>query len=67
MTDEPTNLVLEHLRAIREEMSDTKVSMKELASTQAAILQIVATQENRLLRIEGDISLIKKRLDMVDA
>lgn len=67
MTDEPTNLVLEHLRAIREEMGDTKVSMKELASTQAAILQIVATQENRLLRIEGDISLIKKRLNMVDA
>ena len=67
MTDKSENITLRLLREIRGEMGDMKVSMKELASTQAALLQITATQENRLLRIETDISTIKKRIGLIEA
>jgi len=67
MADEPDNMTLRMLREIRGELGEMKVSMKELASTQAALLQITATQENRLLRIETDISTIKTRIGLIEA
>lgn len=65
--DEPDSITLLLLRNIRGDMGDMKVFLKELASTQAALLQITATQENRLLRIEADISTIKKRIGLIEA
>ena len=67
MTEKSDNLALHLLREIRVELTELKLSMKQLANTQASLLQLTSTQENRLLRIENDISTIKKRIDLIEA
>ncbi len=78
MTDNTDNLVIRHLQELRAEMRDRfkevnekldelAVTATELRGTQSAMLQIMSTHESRLLRIEGDVKEIRKRLDLVDA
>jgi hypothetical protein len=59
--------VLEHLRAIRAKLDNLDLRLDEVVRTQAGMLQLLSAQDSRLLRIEGDISTIKKRLDLVEA
>jgi hypothetical protein len=65
--DEPINLVLEHLRAIRSDIDEMKQRMDGFAGSQSGILKLLASQDERLLRMEAGIRLIKKRLDLVEA
>jgi len=65
--DEPINLVLERLRAIRGDIGEMKLRLDEFAGSQPGILKLLASYDERLLRMEGDIRLIKKRLDPVEA
>jgi DNA-binding FrmR family transcriptional regulator len=64
MTDEPDNLMLRMLRRISGDIAEMKVTLQELKVSQGALLQIAATQESRLLRIEGEIVQINKRLEL---
>jgi len=65
--DEPINVVLEHLWAIRCDIGEMKLRLDEFASSQSGILKLLASHDECLLRMEGDIRLIKKRLDLVEA
>lgn len=67
MTDEPENHTLALLRAIRGTQDEHSASLGEIRQLLGAIMQILATQENRTNRIAGDVERIKKRLDLVDA
>jgi hypothetical protein len=65
MADDPQSLVLGHLRAIRADIRDMKLKMDEMAWAQSGILRILASHDERLVRIEGDVDVIKKRLELV--
>ena len=65
MTDDPQTLVLGHVRAIRSDIRDMKLKMDEMAGAQSGILRVLALHDERLLRIERDVDMIKKRLELV--
>ena len=65
IADDPQSLVLGHLRAIRANIRDMKLKMDEMAWAQSGILRILASHDERLVRIEGDVDVIKKRLELV--
>ena len=67
MTDETANIVLEHLRAIRGDVAKLDVKVTEIASTQSAMLQILANQGSRLDRMEDRLKIIETRLGLIDA
>lgn len=67
MANEPEHLILEHLRAIRGDIAKLDVRVKEIASTQSAMLQILANQGSRLDRIDEHLETIEKRLGLVEA
>ena len=80
MADDPENLVLEHLRAIRADVHEIKTVQKEhghrltrveigvaaLRRDQAGDAENVAHLESRIDRMRDDIERIKRRLDIVD-
>jgi hypothetical protein len=67
MSDDPDNIVLQHLRAIRGDIGEIKTQVKELRH-RLGLLEIgYATVQSRLDHIGGDIAQIKRRLDLVDA
>ena len=67
MADEIDNLVLEHLRAIRSDISEIKLKVDELAGSYSGLLKIAASQGDSILRLDRRIERIEKRLDLVDA
>ena len=67
MPDETNNLVLEHLRAIRGDISEMKLKIDELAGSYAGLLKIAASQGDAIVRLDRRIERIEKRLDLVEA
>ncbi len=81
MTDEPNNLVLEHLRAIRAELGIVRetqiehgVNLNWLEGSLAGVKRDIALHAEQLAHVEvrldqvrGELSLIKRRLDLTDA
>jgi archaellum component FlaC len=67
MSDAPHNLILDHLRAIRATQDEHTAALGDMRQMLGALIQIAATQENRLNRVSGDVERIKKRLELVDA
>ena len=81
MTDEPNNLVLEHLRAIRADlgaMRETQVEhgmkLNRLEESLAGVKRDIALHAEQLAHVEvrldqvrGELGLIKRRLDLTDA
>lgn len=81
MADDPTNLVLEHLRAIRSDLAELREGQREhghrlnriemmvagLRREPAGDAETVAHLEARLDRLREDIDRIKRRLDITDA
>ena len=81
MSDEPINLVLEHLKAIRadtaalrsilgehgERLSRIEIGVSRYRRDQAEDAETVAHMEVRLDRLRDDIEMIKRRLDLRDA
>lgn len=67
MVDETTNLVLEHLRAIRGEIGDMKADLVELKTRVGHLEGLYANLSGRVDRIASDVVLIKRRLDLVEA
>ena len=52
MTSEVENLVLEHLRAIRADISEIKLKVDELAGSYAGLLEIAASQGDATVRLD---------------
>ena len=81
MSDEPFNLVLEHLKALRadmaalrgilgehgERLSRIDIGVSRYRRDQAEDAETVAHMEVRLDRLRDDIEMIKRRLDLRDA
>ncbi len=79
MTDEPINLVLEHLSALRADFADMretqiehgmKLNRQSLAGVKRDIAlhaEHLAHVEVRLVQIRGELGLIKRRLSLTEA
>jgi len=81
MSDEPINLVLEHLKALRadtaalrsilgahgERLNRIEIGVSRYRRDQAQDAETVAHMEARLDRPRDDIAMIKRRLDLRDA
>ena len=74
MADEPENLVLELLRAIRGDIAEIRSGMHEfrerlglIENQMAGHYALYASLSTRLDRIVDDVQLIKRRLELVDA
>jgi hypothetical protein len=78
MTDEPENLVLEHLRVIRGVVEETRTELRELklrvgrlevgtARALAHIQVTLAEHSIRFDRVDERLDRIEKRLDLADA
>jgi predicted nuclease with TOPRIM domain len=67
MSDSQPNLVLDLLRAMRGDLSEIKTDLTELKQRVGLLAAQYANLSNRIDRIAGDVSLIKRRLDLVEA
>jgi predicted nuclease with TOPRIM domain len=64
MTDSVENLILEHLKALRNELRDFKTeSMADLAM----IKQRLTSLESQVASVHADMALIHGRIDRVDS
>jgi hypothetical protein len=73
MTDELTNLVLEHLRLMRGDLSDLKESLRNLTTRfgvleghMAAFHVAEATQNSELDRVKQRLDRIERRLELIN-
>ena len=66
MSDTP-NLMLDMLRAIRGDLGEIKTDLIELKQPVGLLESQYASLSNRIDRIAGDVGLIKRRLDLVEA
>lgn len=67
MSDAASNLVLELLRAIRGDLADLKGDMLEVKERLGLIEGQYASLSRRVDRVGGDVELIKRRLNLVEA
>jgi hypothetical protein len=67
MSDDPQSLVLDLLRAMRGDLGDIKTDLVELKQCVGLLEAQYANLSNRIDRMAGDVTLIKRRLDLVEA
>jgi hypothetical protein len=67
MSDDPQNLVLDLLRAMRGDLGEIKTDLVERKQRVGLLEAQYASLSNRIDRIAGDVGLIKLRLDLVEA
>lgn len=74
MVEDAHELILDHLRHIREEIGALKAGQKELKEGQISIRDEIHSirgdflrQERAIAALESDFDRIKTRLDIVDA
>ena len=74
MTEEVPNIVLEHLRALREGQRVLGLDIREVKDSHIAIRHMLAAMQSDALRQEAalaalrvDVDTIKRRLSLVDA
>jgi hypothetical protein len=58
--------VHERFRRVDEKLDKVIDAVTEVRAHQAAMLQILASQDNHLLQVEMRLSRIEKRLDLAD-
>jgi len=61
------NLILELLRAIRTDIGEIKAGIIELKERVGLVEQQCSSLSRRLDRVAGDVEIIKRRLNLVDA
>jgi hypothetical protein len=66
MAENVENLVLEYLRRLDKKVDGLAEDVREIRATQAAMLQLLASHDNHMLRMETRLERIDKRLDLVD-
>jgi hypothetical protein len=67
MSDAPPNLVLDMLRAMRADLGEIKTDLIEIKQRVGLLEGQYASLSVRVDRIAGDVMLIKRRLDLVEA
>jgi len=67
MAEDPENLILEHLRAIRGDLAGLRADMVEVKEPLGLIEGQYASLSRRIDRLGGDVERIRKRLDLVEA
>jgi hypothetical protein len=67
MSDSPRDLVLDMLRAIRADIADVRTDLSEVKERLGILEVQYASLSRRVDRMGGDIELIKRRLNLVDA
>jgi hypothetical protein len=67
MSDAQPNLVLDLLRAMRGDLGEIKADLVEIKQRVGLLEGQYATLFSRVDRIAGNVSLIKSRLDLVEA
>ena len=67
MSDERADLILDHLRAIRSDIAEIKTDLVEIKQRIGFLEGQYANLSSRVDRMAGDIALIKRRLDFVEA
>jgi 3-methyladenine DNA glycosylase/8-oxoguanine DNA glycosylase len=73
MADEPTNIVLEHLRALRTDLTAVREEQREGKARQAAaedmfsfLVSAVTRMQHSLDRMTDRLERIEKRLNLID-
>jgi septal ring factor EnvC (AmiA/AmiB activator) len=64
---EPHELIFDHLRAIRTDLADVKLDIRDLKQSMLALRTDMLRQERAIASVENDIDRIKVRLDLSDA
>ena len=74
MTDEPHNLILDHLRDLREAVRLIHAEIREVKEGQISIRHMLVAMQGDDLRheamlagVRSDVDTIKRRLGLVDA
>jgi hypothetical protein len=67
MSEGRADLILEHLRAIRGDIAEMRTDLVEIKQRLGLLEAQYANVSGRVDRIAGDIALIKRRLDLVEA
>lgn len=67
LSDNPTNLILEYLRAIRGDIAEIKTDIVEMRERLGRLEANYANVSRRIDRMAGDIEQINHRLDLVEA
>ena len=67
MSEQRGDLILDMLRAIRGDLADVKTDLTELKQRVGLLQGQYASLSARVDRIAGDVVLIKRRLDLVEA
>jgi hypothetical protein len=67
MSDRRGDMVLELLRAIRGDLAEVKADLAELKQRGGLLEGQYTSLSARVDRIAGDVVLIKRRLDLVEA
>ena len=67
MTDETTNLVLEHRRAIRTDIAGVTDEIRGVRAEQTATRRDLRAQSTRIEQLMEDAATIKVRLDRIEA
>ncbi|NCC23051.1 MAG: hypothetical protein EOM26_11425 [Alphaproteobacteria bacterium] len=73
MTDQPHELILDHLRAIRSDIAEMKADIHDLKTGQLSVREQLNSMqrdnirvERALASVEHDIERIKTRLDLTE-
>ena len=71
MADEPANLVLEHLRAIRGEVGAMREDLRDGKARQAAdmfsfLVSAITRMQHSLDRLADRVERIERRLNLID-
>ena len=66
MAESVENLVLEILHRLDKKVDGMAEDLRELRKAQSGILQILASHDGRLSRLEDRLERIEKRLDLFD-
>jgi predicted nucleic acid-binding Zn-ribbon protein len=67
LSDGRADLILEHLRAIRSDISDLKTSMVEVKERLGFLGTQYASISRRIDRIDSRLDRIERRLDLAEA
>lgn len=67
MSDGPTNLVSEMLRAVRGDLAEMKADLIEVEERLGLLAGQYASVSRRLDRLSGDMEQVKRRLNLIEA
>jgi hypothetical protein len=66
MAEQVENLVLEYLRRLDKKVDAMAADLREARSALSGVVQILASQDAHMLRVEVRLGEIEKRLEMHD-